>query len=305
VNLNVVLERARRYIDDYESKLALTIGVERYAQWVDNSDQARMIVEGGGGQASTRNTVSEFALVRVNDEWVGYRDVYEADGREVRDRRDRLQQLFVQNPATAIGLAQRIADESARYNTGLRRNINVPTMALSFLGRSNAGRFHFKQDGTDTIQGTVAWKVRYQEERKPTIIQTSAGRDIPVKGWFLIEPNQGRVLRSFLEITGEARLDGGTSLEESPKVPDSSRVPITAPPRETYNPRVQTYSRITVAYKFDARLEMLLPAEMAEEYQGITVNPTSRTHRLTRMTGRATYSDFKKFETSGRIVVPK
>jgi hypothetical protein len=68
---------------------------------------------------------------------------------------------------------------------------------------------------------------------------------------------------------------------------------------------VQTYSRITVAYKFDARLEMLLPAEMAEEYQGITVNPTSRTHRLTRMTGRATYSDFKKFETSGRIVVPK
>jgi VWFA-related protein len=304
VNLNVVLERARRYIEDYESKLALTIGVERYAQWVDNSDQARMMVE-SGGQGLTRNTVSEFALVRVNDEWVGYRDVYEADGREVRDRRDRLQELFEHNPATAIDLARRIADESARYNAGLQRNINVPTMALSFLRRSNAGRFRFKQDGTDTIQGMVAWKVRYEETSTPTIIRTSGGRDIPVKGWFLIEPSQGRVLRTFLEITSEARLDGGTSLEDSPKVPDSRKVPVTAPPRETYDHRVQTYSRITVAYKFDAHLEMLLPAEMAEEYQGITVNPTNRTQRLTKMTGRATYSDFKKFETSGRIVVPK
>lgn len=298
LNLNLVLERARRYIEDYESKLALTIGVERYAQWADNSDQVRMMVE-SGGRPLTRNTVSEFALVRVNDEWVGYRDVYEADGREVRDRRDRLQQLFVQNPATAIDLARRIADESARYNSGLRRNINVPTMALSFLNRSNAGRFRFKQDGTETIQGMLAWKVRYQETRKPTIIRTSAGRDIPVNGWFLIEPSQGRILKTFLEITGEARLDGSTSLEDSPAVPSNAR------PRETYDHRVQTYSRITVAYKSDAHLEMLVPAEMAEEYQGLTVNPTNRTQRLTKMTGRATYSDFKKFETSGRIVVPK
>jgi hypothetical protein len=255
-------------------------------------------MSGEGGQPSVRNTVSEFALVRVNDDWVGYRDVYEANGKEVRDRRDRLQQLFVQNPATAVDLARRIADESARYNAGLQRNINVPTMALSFLRRSNASRFRFTQDGTDTIQGIVAWKVRYQETGKPTIIRTSAGRDMPVNGWFFIDPSKGRVLKTFLEITGEARLDGGTSLEDSPKTLGEAN----ALPRRETDHRVQTYSRITVAYTFDAHVEMLLPTEMAEEYQGVTINPKNHMERLTRMKGRATYSDFKTFETSGRVV---
>ena len=55
----------------------------------------------------------------------------------------------------------------------------------------------------------------------------------------------------------------------------------------------------------DERLGELLPAEMVDQYQGVSLNRATGGYRITRINCRATYSDFKKFETSGRIVVVK
>ena len=44
---------------------------------------------------------------------------------------------------------------------------------------------------------------------------------------------------------------------------------------------------------------------MVEEYQGVSVNRGTGKDRITKINCRATYSDFKKFETGGRLVIPK
>jgi hypothetical protein len=50
---------------------------------------------------------------------------------------------------------------------------------------------------------------------------------------------------------------------------------------------------------------MLLPAEMRETYEGPWVGRTTGREALTKVSCVATYSDFKRFETSGRVVIPK
>jgi len=292
-----VIERARGYVIEYGAEMALVIGVERYHQSVANADTSLMAVA-RSEPPWTRETVSEFALVRVKDDWLGYRDVFQVDRKPVGDRQDRLQQLFQQSPATAVEQARVIADESARYNAGpLQRNFNVPTVALFFLHPSNAGRFRFERAGTDTVDGTPAWKVRYRETQEPTIVRTSDGKSLPVRGMLWIDPAQGRVLKTSMEIATQVELSGGGSaMPESlgPKPLD----------RETAaDRRVETYSRVTTSYKLDARFRLLLPAEMVEEYQGLSVNRATGRDQLTKVNCRATYSDFKKFETSGRLVV--
>jgi hypothetical protein len=50
---------------------------------------------------------------------------------------------------------------------------------------------------------------------------------------------------------------------------------------------------------------MLLPAEMRETYEGPWVGGTTNQEALTKVNCHATYSDFKRFETSGRVVIQK
>jgi hypothetical protein len=42
---------------------------------------------------------------------------------------------------------------------------------------------------------------------------------------------------------------------------------------------------------------------MVEDYQGLSVNRATGRDRIAKVNCRATYSDFKMFETSGRVVV--
>ena len=53
---------------------------------------------------------SDLLLVRVpgRDGWLPFRDVYEVDGRAVRDRSERLKKLFIEAPETAVNAATQI-----------------------------------------------------------------------------------------------------------------------------------------------------------------------------------------------------
>jgi len=88
-----LVQRARAYVVGYGAALSLVIGVERYRQWVENSE-SDPAVRIDRVRPWTRETVSEFALVRITDDWLGYRDVFQVDGKTVNDRQDRLRQLF-------------------------------------------------------------------------------------------------------------------------------------------------------------------------------------------------------------------
>jgi hypothetical protein len=70
----------------------------------------------------TRTLKSDFLLVAypgANRLWLSFREVFEVDGRPIRDRReDRLANLFLQPFDDAVRRAQEIVNASQRYNIG-------------------------------------------------------------------------------------------------------------------------------------------------------------------------------------------
>jgi hypothetical protein len=296
-----VLARAGRYVVQYGEELSLIIGVEHYSQWLTSSDFRHPVM---------RTLVSEFALVRIPDDWLGFRDVFEVDGTAVHDRQGRLQKLLLDRSQAGLDGGRRIADESARYNMGaIQRNFNVPTTALFFLHPRNQARFEYKRDGEDALDGQPVWKVRYREKKRPSIIRTSAGRDMPVSGTFWVDPATGRVLKTHMEIKSATSVTSGEktgSLDREMGTSIASAGPGVIVERTLTNDlaarRVPSSASITVTYKRNDRLALLVPVEMRETYEGAWAHPGTQKEALTTINCRATYDAFKRFETSGRVV---
>ena len=225
--LDVVLARAREYVEKYQRDLAMVVSEERYEQEVRFPGPPLQ----RGGRDLTQKTVlkSDFLLVRdAAGGWVPFRDVFERDGAMVRDRDERLSKLFLASPGTAIEQARRIADESARYNVGnINRNINLPTLALLFLTAAHVDRFEFADRGRDG-QARV---VQFKETGHPTYVATTGGRDLPVSGRYWIDEATGRVERT--ELTAS---DSGLD------------------------------ARINVSYRADAAAGLWVPERMEEFY---------------------------------------
>ena len=199
--------------------------------------------------------------------WAEFRDVFEADGIAVRDREERLTQLFLgQDPVSAREQLGRILDASARFNLGeIERNIKTPMFALQFLDPANQKRFKFSRSlnrKPDTFArpetpndafraSTEVWVVDYQETAPETLVRTGDRRDFPMRGRFWIEPASGRVMMS--EIVARNKTVNAT---------------------------------IDVSYQSEPLVGMFVPIEMREEYKD-----RSGTH----ITGNATYGRFLQF----------
>lgn len=300
------MSRVAAYIESYADQLAVIIGVEHYAQWLQREDYAAMedsrmgpATSAGATRAISRQLVAEFALVRTRENWDGFRNIYEVDGKPVADAQDRLQKLFADAPATAVEQSRKIAAEGARYNLGsMQRNFNVPTTALFFLARANQPRFRFKKDKDDEVGGVRVWKVKYEETQKPTIIRTSAGKDMPVKGEAWIDPADGRVLKTHMQIDSEMAIAADMNAAKGAMAANADR-------DRTSVRRVKTTASITATYALDPRLGLLVPAEMLETYEAPMRSAFTGEDTMTKVNCRASYSGFKRFETSGRVLPPK
>jgi hypothetical protein len=266
--LKAVMQRAGVYVTEFRRQLSSIVAEESYVQEV-----APLVARPGSriAVAKRRELRSDFLLVwpAGADRYVEFRDVFEVDGMPVRDRQERLTELFAdRSPTAARPGIQRIIDESARYNIGtIERNVNTPTLPLLFLAPASQPRFRFKRviDHTPAITRTPrepsanftitteVWVVEYEETQRKTLIRTSAGRDVPARGRFWIEPATGRVLMS--ELTA-----------------DSSAVRAT----------------IDVSYQSEPLLGFLVPIEMRERYEGRRDN--------TLIEGNATYGNFRQFQ---------
>ena len=131
--------------------------------------------------------------------WAVFRDVYEVDGKKVRDREARLERLFRDSPDAAVTAATRakaILDESARYNLGpVRRTLNVPTFALLVLHPDHQHRFSFSSAGSRSIDGTQTVLIAFAEKGRPTLVAGADG-DVVSKGGIWIDADRGTVLRT-------------------------------------------------------------------------------------------------------------
>jgi VWFA-related protein len=213
----------------------LAVYVRDFGNVVAEEDYYQRLVRGGTGPNTTRHLKSDLLLVMTNAEagWTQYRDVFEVDGRLVRDREARVQKLFLENPTDAWRQARDISDEGARYNIGtVFRNINTPTLPLEYLSPNRVGGLSFWRDGEDTIAGVRAVRLAFEETARPTLVQPDNTRaDAPANGTFWVDPLNGRIVKTRISVT-------------------AGRAEMTT----------------TVVYKPASRLGLWVPSEMDERY---------------------------------------
>ena len=198
--VGALVDRAVTYVERYQQNFGSVVSEERYEQRL-----RRIAIAGGssvqqrGGSGPQETTlVSDFLLVEVKGEgWLPFRDVFERDGKPVRDREARLATIFLKGGRNAFDQARAVMDEGARYNIGnVSRNINVPTLPLPFLTASHRSRFSFKAGKREADDpGAV---IEFRETGRPTFITTTGSRDLPVSGKFWVDEHDGTVLRTEL-----------------------------------------------------------------------------------------------------------
>jgi hypothetical protein len=232
-DLDAVLDKVTEYVEGYEQTFVGVVAEESYRQRVrvpsGRFDARGFLTESTVQQRDLR---SDVLLVRAPaaDRWMQFRDVFEVDGKPVRDRDERLTKLFLQPSIDARRQEEEIAAASARYNIGgVNRTVNVPVLALSVLDAGNRPWFIFKigKRSRTTVD------LEYQEqERGRTMIHGADNRPLPVHGRFTIEAATGRVLATMLAT-------------------------------ETATLRAQ----IEVTYAVEPSIDMLVPREMSETYK--------------------------------------
>src|SRR5262249_41533640 len=134
-------------------------------------------------------------------EIVPFRDVFEVDGIPVRDREQRLAKLFMQPSADSVAQADRIKNESARYNLGpMLRTINNPILPVFVLQPAVQLRFRFTPGKRDASAGPGIFIVDFKEEGRPTLIRGRAEMDLFSYGTFWIEAETGRLMKADMSV---------------------------------------------------------------------------------------------------------
>jgi hypothetical protein len=244
-----LLAKATDYVSGYQREYSMLVAEEQYVQRT---------------RTEQRTLRSDLLLVRPPglDAWVSFRDVFEVNGRPVRDRQDRLKRLFLDGSPEALKQLAAIKEESSRLNIGLvERNINVPLYALKFLEAANLARCRFAPAGTKDVAGVSATRMTFREIAKPTLVRLDRAQDIAATGWFLVDPASGAVVGTMLQLVFP---NNSASIE------------------------------FNVRYERDGNLGLWVPVEMTEAYsvRGATAE------KNVVLDARAEYSRFRRFQVT-------
>jgi VWFA-related protein len=272
--LDAALAAAAAYLDGYEQRISAIGAEEEYQQVV--MPLGGTVVSGpisvrpnaaNGVSAPpiTRKTRANLMTISLGARgWVAFRDVFELDGRPVRDRDERLTRILQNVTPDSLDQARKIAAESARYNLNpdtarIDRTINVPMTALFYLRAANQSRSSFRLGKPERAGGVECVTLEFTEQSLPRLIRTTG--DAPAEGKFWIDmANGGRILKTEMRLQSQGR--GGAAVR----------------------------SQATVTYGRVDRLNLWVPVVMDESY---VVTGTRQT-----VTGHATYTDFKEFKVT-------
>jgi hypothetical protein len=241
--LRRLLARVADYVGTYQREYSTVVAEEDYEQ----SDRRR-----NASPRSLRLT-SDLLLVRLDPQsgWVGFRDVYEVNGKPVRDRDQRLQRLFLDRSLEGRARLEAILAESSKYNLGpVTRTVNVPLFALTFLEKAWQSRFSFSLGGTEKIDGLALAVLDYRETASPTIASALDGADQPARGRFFVDSVSGAVVES----------------------------------QTIYGREAQGQFEYRVRFRRDEKLGLWLPAEMKETYTlgGVVTSGVARYRNFRR-----------------------
>ncbi len=138
--------------------------------------------------------------------WVSFRDVFEVDGRRIRDREERLLGLLQSPNANALAQARRLADESARYNLGrVLRTINLPDSALVYLQAASASRMKFEAPrASEPVDGAETVVIRFREIGRPTVVRSRRGANMPATGRVWAHAATGAIVKTEFTLSDRA-----------------------------------------------------------------------------------------------------
>lgn len=198
--LDTLAASASGWATDFEQDLSGLLFREIYVQKADTGYTVGSALQ-VAPKREARLEANVFLLrVPGRDKFLVYRDVYRANNRDIADHTDRLQQALSGPTAASLAQAQRLTDESARYNVGsVTRNVNTPTMAFEYLTEKNIGRLALEDAGRDTIDGIPHIIVSFEEVGRPTLVRGEGDSDVPARGRYWVDPATGAVPRAIVE----------------------------------------------------------------------------------------------------------
>ena len=158
--------------------------------------------------------------------------------------------------------ARSIAEANSRHNLGLPRTINVPTAPLDVIHPTNRASHRYALRGHERVRGTAVTLVDFEEVTRPTLVREPSGENLVSSGRIWVEPATG----------GVWRIEWSYRTEERPSADPAPML------RVEFSPHRQ--------------LGILVPISMVERFD------VARG----RGEGTATYRNFRRFQTSGRIV---
>ena len=150
----------------------------------------------------------------------------------------------------------------ARSITLVPRTTNLPNLPLEFLHQRNRKRLLPRADGRERVHGVETVRLVFLERMTPTLIRNPNGSDMPSVIRAWVDPASGRLLR--------AEVSTFVSAEVS-----------------------EFENNIRVEFAQSKALGLLVPVEMREVFP---VGPPATG------TSVANYSNFRRFQTSARIV---
>ena len=275
-----LLDRMASYLTEYEQQLSSVVADERFEQRIDygrGSEAGEADTwfgepgaAGGPGRSATadrrsRRLESEIAFIRLPG------GAEWLGFREVKkvDGRAIVSSgssisTVLASPAGDLTKARAIAAAGAEHNLGSPRTVNVPTAALEIVLPVHRAAHEFVRIEDDRVRGTRTAVLRFLEVARPTLVKEPTGRNLVSSGRIWIEAATGTVWRIEWLYQAERR-EGSAS-----------------PPR------------LRVDFAPHRELGMMVPIEMTEVF----AIPGGRGE------GRATYSNFRRFGTSARIVPP-
>lgn len=251
--------RLNTYLTDYEPKLSELIADERVVQ----RDELK---SGGPRETELKRTLfSEVAFIALpgGAGWLGFRRVLKVDDKPVFDTLGALNATLASGPQDNFAKARDMLTESARFNLGTPRTINLPNLPLEVLQAQHAGRFSVRIAGSERIDGHPTVKLVFVENVTPTIIRAQDGSDMRSIVSALIEPETGRLWRADVIIR-----------DPRPSVVEFDHI-------------------VSVTFAQNRGLGLLVPARMREDFfAGVD----------RKAWGEATYTNYRRFQTSARIL---
>ena len=260
------------YLVGYEKELSTLVAEERLPAMAATdrrcrrrNDHRRHEQPGRRDIKRVRSLVSEVAFVPLpgNVGWLGYRDVVRIGGRPVRRKGPSLVDLLKAQTDDSQERAMTLLLESARHNLGAARTINLPSLPLELLHTRNQARFVISGPRDGSHGPLPRHATHAGRDGDPNPIQNPKGGNMPSRLFAWVDPENGRLCRA--EVRTHDAQHGSRPIE----------------------------AVVRVEFAREPALDVWVPEKMYEEF---LYPPRGRGE------GEATYTNYRRFTTSARIV---